>query len=208
MSSNICQTPISQSFAHIYVFRNSRSLVTAQTWTRVKWFHKLGRADSDKEGWHSSHQSLLFKKTGLTSITCNFEVACENGDTGNLCMSSLPSSGTNDFSLPAQCTVESDLLKDPTGELYKTCRQVPLLYQTSQNVQLHLSFLIRLRKATASSLFSSAHQKMSSRNAFPGWNFSSTTHPQKKCFPALILTQTWIQTIRMPCQLEDLLNIA
>ena len=54
--------PISQSFAHIYVFRNSRSLVTAQTWTRVKWFHKLGRADSDKEGWHSSHQSLLFKK--------------------------------------------------------------------------------------------------------------------------------------------------
>ena len=85
------------------------------------------QTQTKRVGIHLIRASFL-KKTGLTSITCNFEVACENGDTGNLCMSSLPSSGTNDFSLPAQCTVESDLLKDPTGELYKTCRQVGFLY--------------------------------------------------------------------------------
>ena len=85
------------------------------------------QTQTKRVGIHLIRASFL-KKTGLTSITCNFEVACENGDTGNLCMSSLPSSGTNDFSLPAQCTIESDLLKDPTGELYKTCRQVGFLY--------------------------------------------------------------------------------
>ena len=159
---------------------------------------------------------FISKKPGLTSITCHFEVACENRDTGNLCGSSLPSS-TNDISLPAQCTIESDLLKDPTGELYKTCRQVPLLYLlnllyfTTQakmynsiclfwsgwERQLHLPcFQVLLKKC---------HRRTLSR---VGMSHPPPLTLEKNVFPALILTQTWIQTIRMPCQLEDLLNIA
>ena len=37
----------------------------------------------------------------------------------DLCPFSLPSSSS-----APQCTIETDVLKDPTGELYKTCRQV------------------------------------------------------------------------------------
>ena len=67
-------------------------------------------------------------------MRCNFQKLCEKCSgkekackresrddhlEDDLCPFSLPSSSS-----APQCTIETDVLKDPTGELYKTCRQV------------------------------------------------------------------------------------
>ena len=55
----------------------------------------------------------------IPSAQCNFQFLCANGDMHPLCAFAQPPSGGD-----GQCTIRRDVLEDPSGDLYKTCRQV------------------------------------------------------------------------------------